>query len=82
MPSPGRAEVHVEEPEHSPSRDFQITPELRIGEGSLHQKAIENIAAIRVLKRIEAEDREAIDPEKEILAKYVGWGGRPSAALG
>jgi N12 class adenine-specific DNA methylase len=62
------------EPEEKPSRDFRITPALRIGEGGLHQKAIENIAAIRVLKQIETENRDATEVEKEMLAKYVGWG--------
>jgi len=34
-----------------------------------------NIAAIRVLKRLEAEGREATAEEKRILAQYTGWGG-------
>ena len=79
VPATGRAEIVVEEAEQTPSRDFRIRPELRIGEGALHQKAVENLAAIRVLKQVELENREATEPEKEILARYVGWGGMPNA---
>ena len=67
------------ESERKPSRDFRIGEYLKIGQGSLHQKALENIAAIRVLKQLEAEDREATQPEKEILSKYVGWGAMSAA---
>lgn len=38
----------------------------------------ENMSAIRVLKQIEQEDREASDAEKGILALYSGWGGLSS----
>ena len=31
--------------------------------------------AIRLLKRLEAEDRLATPEEQEVLAQYVGWGG-------
>lgn len=34
-----------------------------------------NIAAIKTLKRIEAEHRYATAEEQEILARYSGWGG-------
>lgn len=34
-----------------------------------------NIEAIRTLKLLEAENREATDDEKEILARYNGFGG-------
>jgi len=47
---------------------------LRIGEGSLRDKAFDNIDAIRALKRIEAENRAATDAEKSLLVKYTGWG--------
>ncbi len=62
------------EPEDKPSRDFRITGAHRIGQGSLHEKARDNIAAIRLLKTLEAENREASDDEKAILSRYVGWG--------
>jgi len=44
----------------------------------LHEKAQGNIAAIRLLKSLEADNREATDEEKALLARYVGWGGMPN----
>ncbi|MBF0456208.1 MAG: N-6 DNA methylase [Magnetococcales bacterium] len=38
-------------------------------------KAKDNIEAIRLVKRIEAEGRLATSEEQAVLAKYVGWGG-------
>ncbi|HEL2417660.1 TPA: N-6 DNA methylase, partial [Streptococcus suis] len=34
-----------------------------------------NIAAIRLVKKLEVEHRNALPSEQELLAKYVGWGG-------
>jgi hypothetical protein len=62
-----------------PSRDFRITEAHRIGQGGLQEKARDNLAAIRTLKRLEAENRDATDAEKSILARYVGWGSMPNA---
>jgi hypothetical protein len=75
---PSAARVLDIEPEENPSRDFRITGAHRIGQGGLHEKAGENIAAIRLLKILEAENREATDDEKGTLARYVGWGGMPN----
>ena len=66
------------EPEERPSRDFRITGAHRIGQGGLHEKARDNVAAIRLLKSLEAENREATDEEKTALARYVGWGAMPN----
>jgi hypothetical protein len=75
--SAGRV-IFEPEPEHKPSRDFRITDAHRIGQGGLHEKARDNIAAIRLLKTLEAENRDATDEEKAVLARYVGWGGMPN----
>ncbi len=40
----------------------------------MHEKARANIEAIRLLKGIEAEHRDASDEEKAILVRYAGWG--------
>jgi N12 class adenine-specific DNA methylase len=40
----------------------------------LHEKASANIAAIRLLKTLEEENREATDEEKAVLVRYAGWG--------
>ncbi len=58
----------------APSRDFRITAAHRIGEGSLREKAVANLAAIRTLKKLEAENREATEPERAVLVRYSGWG--------
>jgi N12 class adenine-specific DNA methylase len=34
-----------------------------------------NVEAIRLLKKIEYEDRAATPEEQKVLARYVGWGG-------
>jgi N12 class adenine-specific DNA methylase len=75
-PSAGR--VGDIQPEPQPSRDFRITAAHRIGQGGLHQKARDNIAAIRLLKALETENREATEDEKVTFARYVGWGGMPN----
>lgn len=62
------------EPERQPSRDFRIRPEHGVGSGGLHEKARANIAAIRLLQTLNAENREATDEEKATLVKYSGWG--------
>ena len=62
-----------------PARDFRITAAHRIGEGSLREKALANIEAIRTLKQIEAENRDATEAEKAILARYAGWGAMANA---
>lgn len=56
------------------SDNFTITDEA-LGEGGLKAKFNANIAAIQTLKQIEAENRPATNEEKEILSRYVGWGG-------
>ena len=66
------------EPEPAPSRDFRITEAHGIGQGGLKEKARDNIAAIRTLKLVEAEGREATEPEKAQLARYSGWGALPN----
>jgi len=76
IPSPGR--VLDIEPEEKPSRDFRITGAHRIGQGGLHEKARDNMASIRLLKTVEAENRDATEDEKAILSLYAGWGAMPN----
>lgn len=54
--------------------NFTIT-DSNLGAGGLKTKCAANIAAIKTLKQIEAENRNATPEEQEILSKYVGWGG-------
>lgn len=62
-----------------PAADFQITDEVGLGKGGEVQKFNDNLAAIRTLKQIEAENRRATPGEQAALARYVGWGGLASA---
>lgn len=54
--------------------NFRIT-DNDLGAGGQKTKYQNNVAAIRVLKQIEAENRLATPEEQETLSKYVGWGG-------
>jgi hypothetical protein len=67
------------EKEGTPARNLRITSAHHIGEGSLREKAFANIDAIRTLKQIETENRDATEAEKSILVRYAGWGAMPGA---
>ena len=54
--------------------NYRITDADQIGVGGPRQKINDNINAIRTLKLIEDEGRDATPGEKAILVKYVGWG--------
>ena len=54
--------------------NYRITDDA-LGAAPLSQRYANNVAAIRLLKRVEAENRAATPEEQEVLAKYVGWGG-------
>src|SRR6266571_1150212 len=70
----GRGRPVEPEPARRPARNFRITEEHEVGTGGLHEKARANIAAIRLLKTLEQEQREAADEEKSVLVRYAGWG--------
>ena len=54
--------------------NYRITDDA-LGAAPPSQRYANNVAAIRLLKRVEAENRAATSEEQEVLAKYVGWGG-------
>ena len=55
-------------------RNYRITDADKVGSGSLKQKCRHNLAAIDLLKQLEAEPRQPTDDEKRVLLRYVGWG--------
>jgi N12 class adenine-specific DNA methylase len=57
--------------------NYRITEADRLGSGSLKTKCHENLTALELLKRIEADDRRPTPSEQRILVRYVGWGGLP-----
>lgn len=54
--------------------NYHIT-DNELGIGTPTEKYQNNIAAIRLLKELESENRLATAEEQAVLAKYVGWGG-------
>lgn len=65
--------LHPEMPD-SQRHDYRITDDT-LGTGTPGERYQNNVAAIRLLKRLEEEDRFATPEEQEVLARYVGWGG-------
>ena len=61
-----------------PADLFTINAE-EIGQGGDKTKFANNVAAIRVLKDLETTGRPVTAADQAALAKYVGWGGIPSA---
>ena len=58
-------------------RNYRIPETDHLGEGSLKRKCRDNLAAIKLLKQLEAEGRSATENEQRVLVRYVGWGGLP-----
>jgi len=61
-----------------PRVNFHIADD-NLGAGGQKTKYGWNVAAIRLLNQLEAENRLATPEEQEILSRYVGWGGLPQA---
>ena len=57
-----------------PKINYHITDE-HLGAGTPKERYRNNIEAIRLLFRLENENRRATPQEQNILARYVGWGG-------
>lgn len=68
--------------DNRPAKMFTITPDMGIGEGGQKTKFKNNLEAIKILKSLEAEGRQATPEEQQALARYVGWGGIPQAFYG
>ena len=58
--------------------NFVIGDSLNLPNGT-KARTRANIDAIKLVKKIAAEDRVATPAEQEILSKYVGWGGLADA---
>jgi len=58
--------------------NFHITDDL-LGVGSDREKFNRNLAAIKVLKQCEEENRFATPEEQKVLSQYVGWGSLSQA---
>lgn len=69
-----RDRVDATEPLYRNGINYRITDDA-LGAGTPSERFANNLAAIRLLKAIEQENRSATAEEQETLAKYVGWGG-------
>ena len=77
LPEPSKPATPAQ-PEPPKAENFRITdPDLGVGGPKTKYQA--NVAAIRLLKELEAGDRSATLEEQETLSRYVGWGGIPQA---
>lgn len=65
--------LHPEVP-NADRHEYHIMDDA-IGAGTPGERFNNNVRAIRLLKKLEAEDRLATRSEQEVLARYVGWGG-------
>ncbi len=74
-------DAHTQEEEiqdNSSAIDYTIDENYAIPNGQKTRFNL-NVQAIKTLKTIEIENRNATTDEQETLAKYVGWGGIPNA---
>ena len=58
--------------------NYRVTADTHLGEGTRGQKIDNNLAAIRLIKVLDSENRYPTIEEQHLLARYVGWGGLKS----
>ena len=56
------------------SQNYEITEADELAQGGAKTKARANIAAIRLLQELEADQRQAAPDEQAVLVKFAGWG--------
>lgn len=66
--------LYEKKTEVTSSKNYEINDD-NLGEGTESQRIQNNINALKTLNKIEGEQRNATIEEKEVLSKYVGWGG-------
>lgn len=72
----GLVEKREESIPDSPVTDFYFPEDMTdFYPKTARDKVETNIVAIRLVKNLEVEHRNALPSEQELLAKYVGWGG-------
>ena len=69
----------IAEPGHrNEAHNYRITADDQLGSGGAKTKYADNIAAIRLMKRLQETGAKYATPEEQkILVRYVGWGGLP-----
>ena len=78
-PASGGRNLAIGHQDDSPKNlnNYRITDDDRLGAGGPKQKFLQNVRAIQLLRKLEAEARPATPDEKAVLVKYVGWGAMP-----
>ena len=69
-----REQIEQQSTETPKGRNFVIGDSLNLPNGEKARYKV-NVAAIRLVKKLEAEGRYATEFEQQLLSKYVGWGG-------
>ena len=75
------AGASIEEPVSEPkvsATNYVITDDTN-AVGTPRERYRNNLEAIKLLKELEANGRNATNEEKDVLARYVGWGGLDKA---
>jgi N12 class adenine-specific DNA methylase/adenine-specific DNA methylase len=70
---PGAAATAAAQPERAPARNYRLTGERALAQG-WKARAADNLAAIRLMRTIEAEGRPATAGEQARLALFTGFG--------
>ncbi len=62
------------------AENYRITAQDNLGHGGAKAKFADNIAAISLLQHLQESGAKVASPEeKQVLVRYVGWGGLPQA---
>ena len=78
--NPLQEDAEPSEKKEKPAELFQYRiSDAHFGEGTPKEKFQKNLAALRLLKKLESEERLANPSEQENLAGYSGWGGLADA---
>lgn len=77
-PEPVAVQAEQDEPDPEGRINYRA-PDRTVSFGGPKARFQNNVAAIRLLKELEADARLANREEQEVLARYVGWGGLADA---
>lgn len=95
-PAPGSAGDRAQRPDIGPrpgdgagaqpgrvsGQQYRITDADQLGAGGVRDKAARNVAAIELLKQLEAAQRPATVEEQRQLVQFTGWGAMPQIFTG
>lgn len=56
------------------TQNFRPESQADLARATPEEKLADNLAALRLLRRLQAEDRQASPDEQRVLARWAGWG--------